>query len=38
MTRNGKGSIVGVGDGGRYLVPFILVTSLFSCGDLLIVS
>lgn len=29
MTRNGKGSIVGVGDGGRYLVPFILVTSLF---------
>ncbi len=29
MTRKGKGSIVGVGDGGRYLVPFILVTSLF---------
>lgn len=29
MTRNGKGSIVGVGDEGRYLVPFILVTSLF---------
>lgn len=29
MTRNGKGSIVGVGDGSRYLVPFILVTSLF---------
>lgn len=29
MTRNGKGSIVGVGDRGRYLVPFILVTSLF---------